>query len=133
MIVSVISGTVLAAAPSAEFLDSMLLSLSAMALEAADSPSTSFAELVVDDVVAIVSFRLGMVGRDGETVRVTDTVAIPALEKDSGEVKVTVAVAVLVDSRLLETFGSSPVSMLITTSVPSISFCEDVPGLAGFL
>ena len=66
MIASVMSGTVLAAAPSAEFLDSMLLSLSAMALGAADSPSTSFAELFVDGVVAIVSFRLGMVGRDGD-------------------------------------------------------------------
>lgn len=126
------SGTVFAAAPSAEFLDSMLRSLSAMASEASDSPSTSFAELVVD-VVAIVSFRLGMVGRDGEAVRVTETVAIPPLEEASVEVvKVIVAVAVLVDSRLLETLGSSPVSMLITTSAPSISFCGDMPELAGF-
>ena len=128
---SVISGTVLAAAPSAEFLDSMLLSLSAMALEASES-STSFAELVVD-VVAMVSFRLGIVGRDGEAVRVTEAVADPALGGEESSVKVTVAVAVLVDSsgvEGLETFVSSPVPMLITTSAPSTSFCGDVAGLA---
>lgn len=133
MIVSVTSGTVLAAAPSAEFLDSMLLSLSAMALEASES-SASIAELVVD-VEAMVSFRLGIVGRDGEAVRVTETVALPALEEEESSVRVTVAVAVLVDPsgvEVLETFVSSPVPMLITMSAPSTSFCGDVAGLAIF-
>lgn len=107
----------------------MLLSLSAIALEASDS-STSFPELV--EVLAIVSFRLGMVGRDGEAVRVTDTVVIPASDEAKSSVKVTVAVAVLVDSsaiELLETLVSPPVSMLITTSVLSTSFCGDIAGL----
>ncbi|KAI6890078.1 hypothetical protein KC325_g247 [Hortaea werneckii] len=101
--------------------------LSAMALAASDS-STSFAELV--EVLAIVSFRLGMVGRDGEAVRVTETVVLPASDEAKSSVKVTVAVAVLVDSsaiELLETLVSPPVSMLITTSAPSTSFCGDRP------